>query len=94
MGPVREVLLTSRSRFHDLLVPAAVQLATRAVAEDDFQQARITKYTQHFAAASCYAFGYKTGCGCIARNAYTAAPMLQSNSNAFVWHNMYSVCKR
>ena len=42
MGSIKEVLLTARSRFHDLLIPAAVQLATRAIAEDDYQQASVS----------------------------------------------------
>ena len=45
MGPIKEVLLTARSRFHDLLIPAAVQLATRAIAEDDYQQASVPART-------------------------------------------------
>ena len=43
MAPIKEVLLSTRTRFHDLLAPAAVQLATRAIAEDDYQQASIQK---------------------------------------------------
>lgn len=40
MAPIKEVLLTARSRFHDLLIPADVQLASKAIAEDDLQQVR------------------------------------------------------
>lgn len=43
MAPIKEVLLSTRTRFHDLVAPAAVQQATRAIAEDNSQQASIQK---------------------------------------------------
>ena len=57
MMPFREVLLTARSRFHDLLSTNLEQLTAKAVADDNLQQVGSWSYAMlndtDFISAQC-----------------------------------------